>query len=113
MFSQRVWKCQVIAVLLVAVSILIVVQGFGTPRGPYLSEEGIGGDSDAAGGAADDHQPVSAVETSVRPPRMGGNGAAGRPLVASTSSSRLSRNARHCSPLLLLEDTPPKKEALS
>jgi RimK family alpha-L-glutamate ligase len=53
-----------------------------------LSEEGIGGDSDAAGGAAEDHQTVSAVATTLRPPRIGVDGAAGSPLVAIIGSQQ-------------------------
>jgi RimK family alpha-L-glutamate ligase len=53
-----------------------------------LSEEGIGGDSDAARRAAEDHQTVSAVETSLQPPRIGGDGAAGIPLVAIIGSQQ-------------------------
>jgi RimK family alpha-L-glutamate ligase len=53
-----------------------------------LSEEGIGGDSDAAGGAVEDHQTVSTVATTLRPPRIGGDGAAGIPLVAVIGSQQ-------------------------
>jgi RimK family alpha-L-glutamate ligase len=60
--------------------------GFRAERIPYLPAGLIGGRSDAERGGAGDDAIVSTAATVLRPPRVGGDESAGRPLVAIVGS---------------------------